>query len=138
MAWQRWIPALYVAPRRVSRTQLQPSRITVMVIRRRTISLLGSESPRRQHRPQDALPSTTDLDIISRSNWKSWRALIRVLAITLSLISIGCIAWAYATGPRAIIDHYVSDGQDVPWVLIPVSFPFSLYPPSISSRQSPS
>ncbi|KAG6994186.1 hypothetical protein G7Y79_00046g082370 [Physcia stellaris] len=92
-----------------------------MLIRRRTISLLGPESQRRARSPRIASSSSTDPKSISRSNWNSWRALLRILGIALSLISIGCVAWAYATGPKSTIDHHVSDGQDVPWVLIPLT-----------------
>lgn len=102
-----------------------------MLIRRRTISLLGQ---RREQRPRVALSSSTDPNTISRSNWNSWRALLRILGVALSVISIGCIAWAYTTGPKSIIDHYVSDGQDVPWVMIPVST-LPLVPPT--NLQSP-
>ena len=93
-----------------------------MAIRRRTASLLSPEPLRRES--QHTNPnSSTDLDALRRANWTSWRTYLRAIIVILCVTSIGCMAWAYAVGPHGKIDHHVADGQDVPWVLIPVSAP---------------
>ena len=84
------------------------------------MSLLHPEAQRRESRHTNPR-SVADLETLLRANWTSWRAYLRVTAVVLCVASIGCIAWAYAVGPHGKIDHHISDGQDVPWVLIPVS-----------------
>ena len=122
VSWQYWSPALDERLRDRRRPfysfYLLPT--FTMVIKRRTVSLLRPPNQQSAGRPSDPSSSATDPDAIRRGNWNSWRAYLRIVATTLCIVSIACIAWAYDHSPKGEIDHYVSDGQDVPWVLIPV------------------
>ena len=117
--------------RPVYRFYLLPT--STMVIRRRTFSLLGPANQRSAGKSLDPSSFATDLDAIRRGNWSSCRAHLRAAAIVLCIVSIACIAWAYDHSPKSQIDHHVSDGQDVPWILIPVR----LYPSLIHTYSCP-
>ncbi|KAL8997829.1 MAG: hypothetical protein Q9169_003002 [Polycauliona sp. 2 TL-2023] len=94
-----------------------------MSIRRRTLSLVQPGPTHQEARsPSQPQQPSIDLNDIRRANWTSWRALLRVASIVLSLAAIGCMGWVATHsfhGPQH--DHHVYDGVDVPWVLIPLS-----------------
>ncbi|CAF9925346.1 MAG: hypothetical protein HETSPECPRED_005811 [Heterodermia speciosa] len=95
--------------------------MSTVAIRRRTGSLLRPANQQSEGIPFDTSSPAIDLKAIARANWSSWRAHLRIAAIALCLVSIACIAWAYDHSPKGKIDHHVSDGQDVPWILLPLS-----------------
>ena len=94
--------------------------MSAVAIRRRTGSLLRPANQQSEGKPFDTSSPAIDLKAIARANWSSWRVHLRIATIALCLVSIACIAWAYDHSPKGKIDHHVSDGQDVPWILIPV------------------